>query len=189
MQHRGVPTRLLDWTDGALIASHFAIRDKPPVAKSSSTVFVLDSDWLSDLLKTHPDQQDAKRRWKLYLDEKKPYDMDEEDWDRLYLPEDESDAAEPLPKTPVAPALWEPHHSTRRIAAQRSHFMIFATDPKWLANLEGKKNTRLPAITIPKDSVDGIRLELRDAGMTECMVYPYLDRLGRELKQLRKTRR
>src|SRR5271166_5433292 len=29
MQHYGAPTRLLDWSDGALIALYFAVRDRP----------------------------------------------------------------------------------------------------------------------------------------------------------------
>jgi hypothetical protein len=29
MQHSGAPTRLLDWTEGALIALYFAVRNKP----------------------------------------------------------------------------------------------------------------------------------------------------------------
>ena len=48
MQHHGVPTRLLDWSDGALIALHFAIKDKPMSPKAGSIIYVLDPYWLLD---------------------------------------------------------------------------------------------------------------------------------------------
>lgn len=41
MQHCGAPTRLLDWTEGALIALYFAVRDKP-IEATDAAVWVLD---------------------------------------------------------------------------------------------------------------------------------------------------
>lgn len=49
MQHYGGPTRLLDWSDGALIALHFAVRDKGySKQEPDAVVYVLDSYWLDD---------------------------------------------------------------------------------------------------------------------------------------------
>ena len=120
MQHHGAPTRLLDWSDGALIALHFAVRDKPMPPKSGSIIYVLDPYWLMRLLNHLPDRKNAEDRWKKYLEKENPSDMDEDDWERLYLPSDEDDAKEPLLNTPETPMLWDSPHVTRRVAAQRS---------------------------------------------------------------------
>lgn len=50
MQHHGAPTRLLDWTDGALIALHFALREKPKGDTDPALVYVLEPDRLKEQL-------------------------------------------------------------------------------------------------------------------------------------------
>jgi hypothetical protein len=80
--------------------------------------------------------------------------------------------------------LWDSQHVTRRIAAQRSRFMIFGYDPLWLVNLSKQRGTRLMEIRIPKNDISTIRQELKDAGITESVVFPDFDGLGRELKQV-----
>jgi hypothetical protein len=188
MQHHGVPTRLLDWSDGALIALHFAVGNKATSAKSGAKIFVLDPYWLLKKIAKHPDRADAKSRWKQYW-VKNPHDVYESDWDRLYLPSDEEDDEDPLLATPVIPILWDSPHVTRRVAAQRSRFMIFGTDPKWLSQLRKSPDARIEMISIPPASVPSIKQELRDAGVTESVVFPDLDGLGRELKQRWNARR
>jgi len=72
---------------------------------------------------------------------------------------------------------------TRRIAAQRSRFLIFGADPDFLSNLESDVNSRLNGILIEKNVIPTIRQELREAGIPESVVSPDLDGLGRELRE------
>ena len=67
--------------------------------------------------------------------------------------------------------------------------MIFGTDPDFLTRIEEEKESHLDAIRIAKSAIPRIRQELRDAGITESVVYPDLDGLGLELKQQLETER
>jgi hypothetical protein len=55
--------------------------------------------------------------------------------------------------------------------------------------MEKNKNSLMSSISIPRGSINRIRQELKDAGITESVVYPDLDGLGRELKQIWSARR
>ena len=67
--------------------------------------------------------------------------------------------------------------------------MIFGTDPLFLSNWEKEEYSRLIPIRLPIGSVNRVKQELRDAGITESVIFPDLDGLGRELNQQWKARR
>jgi hypothetical protein len=78
---------------------------------------------------------------------------------------------------------------TPRIAAQRSRFIVFGTEPNWLSEEFKKADSTIKVITIASRSRSKIRQQLRDCGVTESVIYPDLDGLGREMRQLWEDRR
>jgi hypothetical protein len=186
MQHHECPTRLLDWSDGALMAMHFALRDKKHDDKDAR-VYVLAVDRLNEQLKQLPDVQIAKAAWKDLAAKRPSYELDEDLWEGSYLPSDDDDRAEL--NVPRPPLILDFPHITRRIAAQRSRFIVFGTEPNWLSDEFTKTDTTIKLIRIPKEHRPTIRQELRDCGVTESVIYPDLDGLGREMKQLWEDRR
>lgn len=191
MQHHNAPTRLLDWSDGALMAVHFAVKNDLD-STEGGFVYVLDPWNLMRDLKALPSWKETKKNWKEYRLEriKKGHECSEQ-WDEVFLPgnhllregKDRDAARAEKPVLPTEPMVLEFPQITRRVAAQRSRFMVYGSDKKWLTEWT-KKSSHIWRITIPRRNVAQIKIRLRDAGITESVIFPDLDGLGRELDQL-----
>jgi hypothetical protein len=167
MQHHGAPTRLLDWTDSALVGLFFALNSNEPDdanPKSNAAVWVIDPWWLN---------RRVLRSSSVLLP----------DWEEVqkYLP--------PLfeqkylrARLPVA---LDPTHIAARVAVQRSRFTIHGilqTGLEHVAESAGK-GSRLVRIEIPRSRIVVIRKDLVTCGITDSAVFPDLEGLARELKR------
>ena len=193
MRHHDAPTRLLDWSDGALIALHFALsnrtRDVMRAEESHGVprVYVLGPDRLKSCLDDFTENaRHEKENWKKYVEAHPSFKYSEdreEEWEFAYLPADKKERA--LLPIPTLPLVLDFPHITRRVAAQRSRFVVFGNNPSWLADEYEKRDfIRLIEIDPDPEGVCKIRSELRDCGITESVIYPDLDGLGREIKQV-----
>lgn len=162
MQHHGVPTRLLDWSEGALLALYFAVRpgrtDDP--SRTGAVVWVLDPWWLNE----------KAMGQNCVLD---PYD----DASSTYLAN--VGVSLILPDLPIA---IRPPHVSRRIAAQKSMFTIFGGQRDLVSALPAlESDARLAKIVIPSNVVSSIDEDLERCGISETMLFPDLEALSREL--------
>jgi hypothetical protein len=159
MRHYGAPTRLLDWTDGALLALYFAVTTL--TEPHDVAVWVLDPKWLNKKF-DHPLDGVALPEWS----ETSPW---------FPKPFEE----ELYPQTPLA---IDPPHIAPRVAVQRSHFTNHGKDPDTnhgkdldgLDKLAKESSSRLVKITIPGGDVIEVLDDLRTFGISETTVYPAL---------------
>lgn len=165
MQHYGTPTRLLDWTDGALIALYFAVKSQGRYRNSA--VWMLDPEWLNELV--------LKK-------------FDDNYVEGVLLPDWQEAAPwfpEPFDETlhVSQPIAVDPPHIARRVAVQRSRFTIHGRSKRGLDVLVGREpKPRLVKLAIPKRFAGTILNELSTCGIVETSVFPDLDGLSRELK-------
>jgi hypothetical protein len=109
------------------------------------------------------------------------------DWEiKRYLPTDENVEGKIIPSDPITVPL---NQFLRRTAAQRSQFVLFGTDAFWLRDRADKRRSRLRSICIDRSKAGEIQSQLRAAGITESVIFPDLDGLGREMVDLWKRLR
>jgi hypothetical protein len=180
MQHYGMPTRLLDWSEGALLALHFALISNH--RRSNAAVWAIDPFWLNGNVAkmiAGLSSRDTKRLGALLPEADDPRDQAVLNH---YLGEAFPDRRPSLPRFPLA---LQPPHIDRRIAAQLSCFTIHGADELGLERFaEASGSARLAKITVPRESVHRMLLQLLDAGITEATVYPDLYGLSLELTRL-----
>lgn len=166
MQHAGAPTRLLDWTEGALLALYFAVRDSD--ISHDASVWALDPWWLNTRTLGEREVVAPGATVGISRADATRY--------RPWLPD--RYAKTKLRHLPVA---VYPSHTARRISTQRSCFTIHGSDVDGLDKLRLEKGSRLLNIIISSASLRKIAEQLVICGIDEVTIFPDLDGLGRLL--------
>jgi hypothetical protein len=164
MQHYHVPTRLLDWTEGALIALYFAVNKNQ--GYHHACVWVLDPWWLNKKV-VRVEEVIPPGSPGLSKADAKRYGP--------WLP-DRFGSKTLRRERPVA---VYPNYVDRRIIAQRSCFTIHGSRRGSLEKIFNKKEDRLAKVLIPAYKVADIKRELEMGGINEATVFPDLEGLGR----------
>lgn len=164
MQHYGVPTRLLDWSENIFIAAHFALygslaNDDPPIIWCINPVM-----WnrATPVLSEYGAQIQV-----------------------LTTTDDESDPYRPETsrrrnKSPVA--IFGTHNSSR-IVAQRGTFMVWGEDLRPLEEFADETAGTIWSIELSGDLTQ-LSTDMNALGFGETMVFPELGSLATELSRV-----
>jgi hypothetical protein len=166
MQHYGAPTRLLDWSKSALVASYFAVHKDP---KTDGTIWALDVDEVLDALaRKYPEQEIGKR---LTPAEFEPLIEQYSDQNVLLIP--------------------EPSILTDRMIAQQTAFTFYTSvpgEPDHDIAIRGLLADTAPwalrKYTVPQHLKLTIRENLRQMNITAAALFPGIDGLGASLSDL-----
>jgi hypothetical protein len=163
MQHVGLPTRLLDWSDSALVGLFFAVNNDVPV---DAAVWLLDPIELNKL----------SNIVNLPASDTEP------------VSDSYGIAFSRNPKNPSKfPIAVSPTQVHLRMAVQRGCFTIHGTDRRsFVAQFENHAlatDKRIVKLNIPAGARTSLRKDLALLGIKHATLFPDLDGLARELTE------
>lgn len=162
MQHHATPTRLLDWSENALVALAFSVQYR--------TEDVKDKD--ADVWCLNPVVLNSNIRFPSYDDEKIPNISADKDLQNMYQSSKMN--------YPIAVIGAQ---NTDRIIAQRGVFTLFPNKDSFSMQTLPNANDFLIRIKIPKLHIDNIKNDLYYIGISESSLFPELDSISKELKR------
>jgi hypothetical protein len=162
MQHYGVPTRLLDWSESALVGLYFAVQSTP--SKDQGCVWVLNPRAVNQFLSK------VGNFIPIYSDKSV----------EPYLPALWDERSDLIPEEPVS---IDPPYNSPRLAAQRGKFTVHGISTIALDKYSEIINYLL-RIDIKPNAKERLRRQLLTAGIAESVLFPGLTGLSREIRDL-----
>lgn len=161
MQHYGIPTRLLDWTETFGNAVAFALLDREETNTEPAAVYVLSPASLNN-------RANPKRKTTIEIGKDGKYKYKELYWE----------GSPTLPQKPVAIETPKGYRN-ERMAAQHGRFTVHGTDNN---ALEEQFPDVVKKIILPKEALEDSKEFLRDAGITPVTLFPDIAGLALQIR-------
>lgn len=163
MQHHGIPTRLLDWSNSALVALAFAILFQNNFDEDAA-VWCLNPSILNECTRVNLEVFNTIPDISTNINAQSSYKLD----------------AAARPDYPIA--ITGPLNSDR-IVAQKGTFTLFPNTESFSLEDKMESHRFLTQLVIKKDSIENMKKQLFYLGITESSIYPDLNNLAIEIKK------
>lgn len=161
MQHHGTPTRLLDWSENALVSIAFATQYRKDKHKGKNAIV-----WC-----LNPVKFNGEVHFGSFNDEPIPNIIENDLIQQMYI-------NSPRTKRPIA-ILGS--YNNERIIAQKGVFTLFPEQDAFSMDSLPDAEKYLTRIVIENSSVDDIAEELYFIGLNELSLFPELESISKEI--------